>query len=203
MEIYAAVQPLVPTCEAYQMMYGEDDPEELSIMQLQDKEVAERITSVLRDLYFIETNFDQPREGEGLSETVGNAEDLEELRRIAAAEHGKTPDDYQGGDSPVPVGFQFNHLINHAPDEGYYLPVDFPQAFFVEEISIGSAVALLAEMDALEPVLAAQFPGEVALALSTPDDQERVQLAGPVGVWHALGRLCRSAIATEMPIHLG
>jgi hypothetical protein len=201
MEIYAAVQPLVPTREAYQMMYGEDDPEELSIMQLQDKEVAERIISVLRELYFMESNFDQPREGEGLSETIGTAEDLGELRRIAAAEHGKTPDDYQGGG--VPVGFQFNHLINHADDEGYYLPVDFPQAFFVEEISIGSAVALLAEMDALESVLAAQFPGEVALALSTPDDEERVQLNGPVGVWHALRRLCRSAIELEMPIHLG
>jgi hypothetical protein len=201
MEIYAAVQPLVPTREAYQMMYGEDDPEELSIMQLQDKEVAERITSVLRDLYFMESNFDQPLEGEGLSETIGTAEDLAELRRIAAAEHGKTPDDYQGGG--VPVGFQFNHLINHADDEGYYLPVDFPQAFVMEEMSIGSAVALLAEMDALESVLAAQFPGEVALALSTPDDEERVQLSGPVGVWHALRRLCRSAIELEMPIHLG
>jgi hypothetical protein len=201
MEIYGAVQPLVLTHEGYSLVYGEDDPEELAILQLQDKELAERVAGVLRDLYFMETNLAEPREGEGLSEEIGDALDLQALRQLAAALHDKTPDDYQSGG--VPVGFPFNHLINHAEADGYYLPVDFPQAFFLEELSIGSAVALLRELDSLEPALASQFTGEVAAALSNPDEEERAPIAGPVGVWHSLRRLCRSAIEMGLPLQLG
>lgn len=201
MEIIAAVQPLVMTREAYQMVYGEEDPEELAILQLQDKELAERIAETLRDLYFLETDLAEPREGEGLSEEVGTMAELEELRTIAAALHGKTPDDYQSG--RVPAGLEFNHLINHTGDEGYYLPVDFPQSFFMEEIALGSAVALLRELEALQPVLTERFPGEMAIALATPDEAERAPVPGPVGIWHSLGRLCRSAVAMNMPVQLG
>jgi hypothetical protein len=201
MELYAAVQPLVLTLEGYQMIYGEDDPEELALMQLEDKERAREIDEVLHDLYFLETSFAEPRDGEGLAEEIGTLEDLYELRHIAAESQGRTVDDYQEG--RVPAGFLFNHLINHADADGFYLPVDFPQAFFMEELSLGSAVALLRELEALQPILAKRFPGEVALALATSDDEVRAPIAGPVGVWHALSRLCRSSIVLGMPIHLG
>lgn len=201
MELYAAVRPLVMVRDAYEMIYGEDDPEELALMQLQDKELAAQIDSVLHDLYFLETTYAEPQEGEGLEEEVGTIEDLHALREIAAAAHGKNPDDYLEG--RVPAGFQFNHLINHDDSSGYYVPVDFPQAFALEEISIGSSVALLKELDALEGTLAAQFPDLVAVALSTADDDDRPMLTGPVGAWASLRRLCRSSVQLNLPLHFG
>lgn len=201
MEIFGSVQPLVMTHEGYQSVSGEDDPEELAIMQVQDRELATAIDSVMQDLYYMETSFAAPADGEGLGEEIGTTEELAQLREIAAAVHDKSVEEYQTG--LVPAGFQFNHLINHSDTDGYYLPVDFMQAFFLEEVSLGSAVALLGELDALEPVLAAQFPGEVALALSTPDEEERAPLTGPVGVWHSLRRLCRSAVELNLPLHFG
>lgn len=183
------------------MMYGEDDPEELELMQAKDRELAQRIAEVLQDLFFMETNLPEPREGEGLAEEVGEMAELEELRSIAAALHGKTPDDYQSG--RVPPCMQFNHLINHTGSEGLYLPQDFPQSFFLDDLAIGSAAALLKELEALAPVLAERFPDEMAAAQATPDDAPRADIAGPVGVWHSLGRLCRSALAMDMPIQLG
>lgn len=201
MELFAAVQPLVLSLSDYQLVYGEDDPEELALLQLQDKELATRIAEVLHDLYYLDTQLTEPIEGEGLSEEVGTTEDLHELRRIAAASLGKTPDDYYEG--RVPTGFKFNHLINHSDADGYYVPYDFPHAFFLEEISIGSAPALLRELDELTELVAEQFPDQFALTVTTPDEEQPVTLTGPLGVWHSLRRLCRSAIELNMPIHLG
>lgn len=204
--LYGAVQPLVLTIEEYQSIYGEDDPEELALMQLQDKELASQITGALKDLYWAETEFAHPRQGEGLSLEIGAVTDLHELREIAAAMHEKTVDDYHEG--RVPAGFPFNHLINHSDTDGYYFPIEFPQAFFLEEISIGSAINLLEELDALEPALAARYPTELMQAITLShaegdEDEPGVDLSGPVGVWHALRRLCRSAIEQNMPIHFG
>jgi len=202
MELYAAVQPMVLTPEGYEMLYGEDDPEEVSLLQLQDKEVAATISGVLFDLYGLKTNLADPAEGEGLAGEIGTVEALQELKRLAAESLGKTVDDYQEG--RVPAGYLFNHLINHADDSGYYLPVDFMQSFIVlDEISIGSAVALLRELDALQTVLEATYPDEMEAALAHDDEEELPEIAGPVGVWAALRLLCRSAIETGMPIHLG
>lgn len=201
MELFAMVQPLVRTRQTYQDMYGDEDPEELERMEQQDRDLAERIDGVLYDLYGLQTNLAEARDGEGLDEYVGGIDELHELRAIAASINDKTEDDYHEGN--VAPGFPFNHLINHADDEGFYLPVDFLQAFVMEEISIGSAVALLRELEALEPVLADRYPDQVALALTTPDDEERAPIEGPVGVWHSLRRLCRSAIALNMPVQLG
>jgi|GEM_PF-2369489 len=201
MEIYGTVLPMVMTREGYAFRYGDDDPGELDILQAQDEGLARHIAEVLEDLYFLQTTLTLPRDEEGLEELVGTEEELHALRVIAAELHGRTPEEYQEG--RVPAGFQFNHLINHADTDGYYLPVDFPQAFFLDEISIGSAVALLAELQALEPVLAERFPADVALARATSDDDERAEISGPVGVWHSLCRLCRSAVALDMPIIFG
>ncbi|HWH70915.1 MAG TPA: hypothetical protein VNT26_16115, partial [Candidatus Sulfotelmatobacter sp.] len=155
---------------------------------------------VLQDLYGIETDLAEPRTEEGLDEQVGTLEGLHELRQIAAAVHGKTPDDYYEG--RVPPGFQFNHLINHDDEDGYYVPVDFMQAFFVEEISVGSAVALLRELNALEPALAEAFPATVSAARAA-GDEESPGLDGPVAVWHNLRRFCRSAIELGLPLRFG
>jgi len=201
MELYATVQPMVLTTEVYQLIYGEDDPEELALLLLQDKELAVKIDEVMNDLFFLQTNLAEPREGEGLSEEVGTIEDLHELRVLAAATKDMTPDDYQEG--RVPAGLQFNHLINHSDESGYYLPVEFPQAFLLEDVSIGSSTALLEELDALEVPLAIRFPAEVAMALAAPDDGERVDIPGPVGVWHSLRRLCHSSLELGLPIHFG
>ncbi len=201
MELYAAVQPFVLTIDEYQATFGEDDPEELALLQLQDKELARQIAGVLADLYYLETDLAEPKEGEGLAEEVGTTEDLHELRVIAAALHGKTVDDYHEGRAPA--GMQFNHLINHDDSSGYYVPYDFMQAFFVEEVSVGSSVALLAELDALEPVLAERFPEEMAQVAMVTDDDLRADVTGPVGVWHSLRRLCRSSVELGLPIHLG
>lgn len=201
MELYAAVQPLVVTTQEYQAIYGEDDPEELALLQLQDKELATRIADVLADLYYLQTNLAQPGEGEGLVEEVGTTEELHILREIAAASVGKTVDDYHEG--RVPAGFQFNHLINHADSSGYYVPYDFMQAFFVEEVSVGSSVVLLQELDALGPLLAEQFPADMATAVIVTDEEERAPVSGPVGIWHSLCRLCRSSVELDLPIHLG
>lgn len=126
--------------------------------------------------------------------------DLQALRELAASIHGHSVDDYQEG--RVKAGLQFNHLINHAGNSGYYLPYDFPQAFVLGELSLGSAVALQQELTALGPALAERYPADVGAAMATPDEEERADLTGPVGVWHALSRLCRSAIALNMPIQL-
>lgn len=201
MEIYAAVAPLVLTLEGYQLTYGEDDPEELALMQIADKELAEQIDQVMNDLYFLETTLAEPLEGEGLEEEVGSVADLQALREIAAGLQGQSIAEYQEG--KVKAGLLFNHLINHEEESGYYLPYDFPQSLVLGETSLGSAVALLRELEALEPVLSERFPTEMAVAKATDDEEERADLSGPVGVWHSLGRLCRSAIALGMPIQLG
>lgn len=200
MEIYAAVGPLVLTLEGYKLTYGEEDPEELSLMQIEDKELATEIDQVLHDLYFLESRMAEPADGEGLAEEVGTMDELQALRELAASLQDHTVDDYQEG--RVKAGLIFNHLINHAGNSGYYLPYDFPQAFVLGDLSLGSSVALARELEALQPVLAERYPAEMAIALATEEEAERAELTGPVGVWHSLSRLCRSAAAMEMPIHL-
>lgn len=201
MELFAAVQPLVFGRETYAGMYGEDDPEELSLMQLQDQERARQLEEVLRDLYFVEITLSAPGGDEGEQIELGDSDDLDDLRAIAAAVHGKTPDDYWDGN--VPPGFQFNHLINHSATDGYYVPAEFPQAFFVDDVSVGSSVALLAELDALEPVLAERFPPEMTAALTAPEDETPDLVTGPVRVWLELSRLCRKSIELAQPICFG
>ncbi|HYF92600.1 MAG TPA: hypothetical protein VD969_10135 [Symbiobacteriaceae bacterium] len=200
MELYAIVQPMVFTADRYRDTTGEDDPEELTLLQLADKEQAGKVAGVLNDLYGIESDLADPRDDEGLDEQVGTLEGLHELRRMAAAVHGKTPDDYYEG--RVPPGFPFNHLINHDDADGYYLPADFLHAFFIEETSIGSAVALLRELDALESVLASAFPDQVRAALAAGNG-DSAGLDGPVAVWHNLRRFCRSAIDLDLPFRFG
>lgn len=201
MEIYAAVAPLVLTIDGYRFTTGEEDEEELTLMQLADREQAEEIDRVLHDFYFLESRLSEPREDEGLSEEVGTMDELIALRELAAALQGQTVEAYQEG--RVKAGLQFNHLINHAGDSGYYLPYDFGQSFQIGDLSLGSSVALLAELEALEPVLAERFPVEMAEACAVADDEERADVSGPVGVWHSLSRLCRSSLALGLPIQMG
>jgi hypothetical protein len=205
MEIYASVAPLVTDPEERAFILGEEDPELLAEMTAQEEEIARSIDAILHDLYYLETDFVRPRSGEGVSEMIGTLEDLLALKEFAAAQEGYTPADYLEG--RVQAGHRYNHLINHDECSGYYVPVEFMQAFAFEseegEISVGSSVALLAELEALIAPLKERFPAEMALALATGDEGERAPLTGPVGAWHALIRLCRSSVETDLPIHIG
>jgi hypothetical protein len=205
MEIFASVAPLVTDPAERAFLLGEDDPELLAELTAQETALATSIDTILHDLYFLETDFAAPRTGEGASELLGTLEEVLELKRFAAAQEGFTPDDYLEG--RVKAGHRYNHLINHDETSGYYVPVDFMQAFAFEseegDVSVGSSVALLAELEALAGPLKEAFPAEMALANATGDDGERAPLTGVVGVWHALTRLCRSSIETGLPIQIG
>lgn len=205
MEIFASVAPLVTDPAERAFLLGDDDPEFLAELNRQETALASSIDTILHDLYFLETEFATFKTGEGASELLGTIDEVLELKRFAAALEGFTPDDYLEG--RVKAGHRYNHLINHDEASGYYVPVDFMQAFAFEseegDVSVGSSVALLAEMEALEGPLKEAFPAEMALALATDDEGERAPLTGPVGVWHALIRLCRSSVETGLPIQIG
>lgn len=205
MEIFASVAPLVTDPAERAFLLGEDDPELLAELTSQETALATSIDTILHDLYFLETDFATFKTGEGASELLGTIDEVLELKRFAAAQEGFTPDDYLEG--RVKAGHRYNHLINHDESSGYYVPVEFMQAFAFEseegDVSVGSSVALLAELEALEGPLKETFPAEMALALATDDEGERAPLTGPVGVWHALIRLCRSSVETGLPIQIG
>lgn len=201
--IFAAVEPLVWTAEAYQRAYGEDDPEELALMQIEDQERARAIAEVLQDLYLVEVDLARPRADWGPQEELGTVADLHALRREAAAAAGYTPEDYYEG--RVPPGYRFQHLINHDDTGGYYLPVEFLQPFWLgdeeegdEPVSVGSAVVLLRELEELRPHLAARYPAEWAAA-----EAGQEVAGGPVRVWQVLRRLCQAALELDLPVVLG
>lgn len=205
MEIFASVAPLVTDPAERAFLLGDDDPELLGELTTQEIALATSIDTILHDLYFLETDFATFKTGEGASELLGTVDEVLALKRFAAAQEGFTPEDYLEG--RVKAGHRYNHLINHDESSGYYVPVDYMQAFAFEgedgDISVGSSVALLAELEALEAPLKEAHPAEMALALATDDEGERAPLTGPVGVWHALIRLCRSSIETGLPIQIG
>jgi hypothetical protein len=53
----------------------------------------------------------------------------------------------------------FAHLIDHADDGGYYVPVDFPEPLLAGDGLLGSSHQLLAECDALAAALG--IPGDL------------------------------------------
>lgn len=70
------------------------------------------------------------------------------------------------------VDFMDNPLINHADNEGYYLPVDFDEVLFdeVENQSIGSSYHLMAVLQDIAPHLG------ISLVDSKLTDEEIVRL---------------------------
>ncbi|MFO7172510.1 MAG: hypothetical protein DIU70_006035 [Bacillota bacterium] len=201
--ILAVVTPLVWTLDYYRDAYGVEDPEELALIQWEDVERARRMEIALRDLYGLEADLTRPRDREGPEEEIGTPAELRELRELAAAAAGFTLADYHEG--RVPPGYLYQHLINHDEADGYYLPLDFPQPFWLgdeeegdEVLSVGSAVALRRELEALRPVLAERFPREMAAA-----ERGSLPPAGPVRVWAALLRLTGASLEQDLPIQLG
>lgn len=201
--IVGVVTPLVWTVGAYRDAYGIDDPEELDLLQIEDVERARRIEAALMDLYGLDLDLTGPREQEGPEEEIGTPADLRQLRELAARAAGHTLDAYYEGE--VPAGHLYQHLINHDDNSGYYLPVEFPQPFWLggeedgtEAISVGSAVALRRELEALRPVLQEQFLGEMAAALAG-----NVPPSGPVRVWAALLQLTAASLEMDLPVLLG
>lgn len=202
--LFAAVEPLVWTQEVYRQVYGEDDPEELDLMMLEDMEQARAIGEALRDLFLLDVDLTRPRAEAGPQEEVGPVADLHALRAIAAEAAGLTPDDYYEGRAPA--GGRFQHLINHDDSGGLYLPADFLQPFWLGDeeegedppVSVGSAPALLRELGELRVPLYSRFPAEMAAA----EGGEEVP-AGPVRVWQVLTRLCRAAVDLDLPLVFG
>lgn len=197
--LFAAVHPLVWTLNVYSQAYGEDDPEELQLLRLGDQERARAIVEVLQDLFFLAApSLLVEREEEGPQEEIAPVEALHQLRRCAAEAAGYSVDDYHEG--RVPPGHVYQQLINHSDCEGYYLPQDFPQAFWVDEVSVGSVPALLRDLQAVAPALAARYPVEWAAA---EQGEELEATAGPVRVWQVLERLCRSSLELDLPLAFG
>lgn len=198
--LYAAVQPLVWTREAYSRLYDEDDPEEIALLQSNDLDRARAIGEVLRDLFMVD-EYDpaEPRFEFGPEDEIGTIAAFRVLRDLAAGAAGYTVDDYHEG--RVPAGDPFQHLINHSEDEGFYLPVDFVQPFWVDEVSVGSAVGLLRDLEGLRPILAAHHPVELAQAEAGAELDTLT--GGPVWVWWGLARMCRAALDMRLPVALG
>jgi hypothetical protein len=199
--ITAAVAPLVLTLDGYTDRYGEDDPEELNLMQMHDRERAQAIAEVLEDLFFCRwEDATTPRDEEGLVVELPLAA-LRELQELAAASEGYTVDDYQVG--KVALGARYTQLINHNPEYGVYLPVTFEQSFFLEDYAVGSAPLLLQDLEALAPHLTTRWPDLMAAADTWDVEALAAEAMGPVHVWATLRALCRSAAQMQLPIQLG
>jgi len=207
MTLYAVVQPMVRTLDGYKAAYGEDDPEELRLMQIKDRALADTIIEVLRDLFDLEYDeLSEPSEGEGIQFDLGPVHWIHQLRELAAAVEGKTVDEFHDGRAGV--GVRMNHLINH-DEGGLYVPAKFPQAFFVDTVAVGSAPMLLTELEALTAALAERWPPAMARARTLaengadlPEEPPR-GLRGPVWTWLTLTVLCRAAVARRQAVHLG
>jgi hypothetical protein len=82
-----------------------------------------------------------------------------------------------------------SHLLCHADDAGYYVPVDFADPLYLPEEQgiagagmVGSSQRLLAELDGLADVLGA----------IDPDDE---RFAAELWAWRELRAACRASIA--------
>ena len=95
------------------------------------------------------------------------------------------------------VDFMDNPLINHADNEGYYLPVDFDEVLFddVENQSIGSSYHLMAVLQDSAPHLGISLVDgkltdeEIARLTQRIDDykQNMGAVSGVVGLFGGLG----------------
>lgn len=197
MSLFAVVHPLVLTLEGYQNSFGEDDPEELTLMQLADKELAQVFSEVLDEVFAVKADLTVPREEEGSSFDLGEEEHLQTLKDLAAEASGVPIEDYLEG--RMPVGSRFMHLINHA-GSGYYLPVDFLQPFFLEEQnrSVGSTQALLADLEALRAAVEVRYPEALQASV---DDLDLLD-DSPGRVWRVLHLLCQESLDLDLPIEL-
>lgn len=200
MFITAAVTPLVLSLEGYTDRFGEDDPEELTLMQVSDRERAQAMSEVLQDLFFLEYDAATPRDEEGLALEFPLVA-LQQLQEIAAAAEGYTVEEIQSGKAPL--GVRYTQLINTNPEYGVYLPVAFEQSFFVEEMGVGSAIILAHDLDSLAPHLAARWPELVAEAPEWDVESLDPEEMGPVHVWQCLRVLCQNAGELNLPVQLG
>ncbi|MER6531670.1 hypothetical protein [Streptomyces sp. NPDC001508] len=101
-----------------------------------------------------------------------------------------------------------SHLLCHADNAGYYLPVDFADPLFLAQESgvagaqtVGSSHRLLAELDGLAPTLGirlteahASHPGPAAPAVSV-DLSDDDPFGPEKWAWDQLRQACRASIA--------
>jgi hypothetical protein len=149
---------------------------------------------------------------------VGNYSDLHILRGLAvtresapAALESKSESDLN---SAIESFYQqenqttgYRHLINHADDSGFYVPLELPEPIAIEGIppgedekvtlSLGSSPALLRELDVLNEVLG--LPGDIG----DLGEEEFVRVTEshrwPVAayVWGVLHLYARESVATS------
>jgi hypothetical protein len=99
-----------------------------------------------------------------------------------------------------------SHLLCHADDSGYYVPVDFGDPLFLDAAArvdgngmVGSSQRLRAELASVAPALGIRLGADGALSADeesalrglepgTPFEMERV-------IWHQLHRACAASVA--------
>ncbi|MGX2995704.1 hypothetical protein JNUCC64_15690 [Streptomyces sp. JNUCC 64] len=91
-----------------------------------------------------------------------------------------------------------SHLLCHADNAGYYVPVDFPDPLFLPREAgvagggmVGSTHRLLAELTTLAPALA--IDPTIPTPPAPPTDED--PLSPERGAWHQLHRACRESLA--------
>jgi hypothetical protein len=103
-----------------------------------------------------------------------------------------------------------SHLINHADNEGFYVPQDFPVPLVAEEGQvrgdiIGSSYALLRELQEVAPVIGIILDGG-ELADETADllaAEAEHPFATERMVWFTLFEAARQSIAQQSAITFG
>ncbi|MFD7907299.1 hypothetical protein ACFV4G_34315 [Kitasatospora sp. NPDC059747] len=99
-----------------------------------------------------------------------------------------------------------SHLLCHADNSGYYIPVDFDDPLFLPEESdvagygmVGSSQRLLAELASLAPSLGIHLDADGTLPAAEDSTLADLEPGSPFETekiaWHQLYRACRASIA--------
>jgi hypothetical protein len=104
-----------------------------------------------------------------------------------------------------------SHLLCHADNSGYYIPVDFDDPLFLPPEAdvdgggiVGSSQRLLAELIGLAPRLGIDLDDEGTLSAAGESELAGLELDAPFGaevfVWLQLYRACRASVGTGQAI---
>jgi hypothetical protein len=104
-----------------------------------------------------------------------------------------------------------SHLLCHADDSGYYIPVDFDDPLFFEPEAgvegygmVGSSQRLLAELAHVAPALGIHLDADGTLSAAQESALTSMEEDAPFEMekftWHQLHRACRASIASGRAI---
>ncbi|MFE2067238.1 hypothetical protein ACFXDH_33495 [Streptomyces sp. NPDC059467] len=99
-----------------------------------------------------------------------------------------------------------SHLLCHADDSGYYIPVDFGEPLFLPPEAgvdghgmVGSSRRLLAELAGVAPSLGIHLDADATLSAAAESALADFEPDAPFGMerstWHQLYRACRASMA--------